>query len=120
MVTRFGRTVEVPTGHISALSRVLSLVSGEPDLVSCSGCASDIFEFIDKCPVFSKGIHYPFRFDQLDLAKLMHKQSLSVFGRVDFFNVMEHLVVSLGGSLYQTWTLDTPELAKVFVIYVLL
>ena len=116
VVTRFGRTVEFPKGHIAALSRVLSLVSGEPDLVSLSGCTSEVFELVDKCAIFKKGIHYPFRFDQLDLARLMHKESLSVFGRVDFFNVLEHLIVSLSGSLEQTWTLDTPELAKVIII----
>ena len=116
VLTRFGRTVTYPIGHIAALSRVFSLISDQPGIVSLSGCPSEVFQMVDECPVFPKGIHYPFRFDSLDLARLMHKRSLSIFGRVDFFNVVEHLIVSLRGALDQAWTLDTPELVDVSYI----
>ena len=43
----------------------------------------------------------------------MHKDSYSVFGRIDFFSVLQCLVICLSGTLQMEWTLFTPELTKV-------
>ena len=112
-LSRFAKTTPVPHGYFTSTARLLSSLSSRPDLVSCSGCPLDAFETFDNCEIFAKGVAYPFRFETLDLSRLMHKQSFSVFGRLDFFAVLEHLVISLSGTLSLPWILDTPELAKV-------
>ena len=100
-------------GRLGSLSRLLSAISTEPDIVACSGCPLSFIQTIDKSPYFSHAVQYPFRFDLFDLEKMMHKKSFSVLGRIDFFSVMRQLLVSLGGSLEETWTISTPELSKV-------
>ena len=112
---RFGQTVPFPTGHIGALSRVMSAITKRPNLVSCSGCPQDILRSLDKSSLFNRGIQQSFRFSELDLARLMHRDMYSVFGRIDFFSVLEHLILSLSGSLTERWTLDAPELVKVSI-----
>ena len=112
-LTRFGRTVPVPQGHLGSLSKVLSAISTKPGLVCCSGCPVAVFQSLDESPTFPRGIQYPFRLDEFKLSKLMHRESFSVFGRIDFFTVLEHLVLSLSGILDQSWTHDAPELVKV-------
>ena len=117
-LSRFSKTIAAPLGYFTTLSRLLSTVSSRPDLVGCSGCPLDVFETLDHCKIFSKGILHPFRFDALNLSRLMHRQSFSVFGRLDFFAVFENLIISLGGALSSPWILETPELAKVTMSFV--
>ena len=38
----------------------------------------------------------PPRFEELQLRTLMHKKNSIVFGHIDFFGVLHHLIVSLG------------------------
>ena len=111
---RFGRTVAFPTGHLGAVARLLSTISTAPDLVCCSGCPTDVLEAFNESDIFKRGVQAPFRFGDLDLARLMHKHSFSVFGRLDFFSVVEHLVLALGGIRDERWSLGLPELVKVF------
>ena len=106
----FNKDIE---GELGSLSRFLSAVSTEPDIVACSGCPLSFIQTVDKSPIFKHAVQFPYRFDNLKLEKLMHKKSFSVFGRIDFFSVMKQLLVSLGGSLEESWTLSTPELSKV-------
>ena len=113
---RFGRTVPFPTGYFATVSRVVSSISSRPNLVCCSGCPADIFQTLDLGRLFDRGVQQPFRLDDVDLPKLMHKQQQSIFGRIDFFSVLEHLVISLGGCLHLQWTFDTPELVKVCIL----
>ena len=112
-INRFARTVPHPTGFFGAFSRLLSVISPQSGLVCVSGCPVEVFHTFDESPFFTRGVQYPFRFDEFELPRVMHRQNFSVFGRVDFFAVLEHLVSSLRGALYQSWTLETPELVKV-------
>ena len=114
---RFGLTVTYPTGYMGLLSRLLSAITTRPNLLGCSGCPNDVFRAIDKSPHFDRGIQYPFRFTDIDLARLMHRQQYSVFGRIDFFSVLEHLILSLAGCLTERWTHDAPELVKVRLMF---
>ena len=116
-LSRFAKTTPAPFGYFTSAARLLSFISSRPNLVSCSGCSLDAFESFDNCDIFTKGVAYPFRFETLDLSRLMHRQSFSVFGRLDFFAVLEHLVISLSGALSLPWILDTPELAKVVIYF---
>ena len=109
---RFGRTVSFPTGHLGALARLLSALSTSPDLVGCSGCPPEISETLDGSGYFKRSLQNPFRFGDLDLARLLHKHSFSVFGRLDFFSVLEHLILSLGGILSERWSIGLPEVVK--------
>ena len=61
----------------------------------------------------SQGVQSCFRFEQLSLPTLMHKSKYSVFGQIDFFPVLQALMVSLGGSLTEEWAMRSPELTKV-------
>ena len=119
-VSRSGLLVKDIEGELGSLSRFLSAVSSEPDIVACSGVPLSFIETIDKSPLFKRSLQYPYRFDGFNLEKLMHKRSYSVFGRIDFFSVMRQLLVSLGGSLDEAWAVSSPELSKVIILVCLL
>ena len=100
-------------GDLGSLARFLSAVSTQPDVVACSGCHVDLVKTIDQSDHFPQGIQSCFRFEQLSLSTLMHKSKYSVFGQIDFFSVLQALMVSLGGSLSDEWAIRSPELTKV-------
>ena len=101
------------TGELGSLARFLSAVSTQPDVVACSGCHVDLVKTIDQSDYFPQGVQSCFRFEQLSLLTLMHKSKYSVFGQIDFFSVLQALMMCLGGSLTEEWALRSPELTKV-------
>ena len=105
------------TGELGSLSRLLSAVSTKADIVACSGSSVDLLRTVDYSPLFSQAVQSCFRFDQLDLPKMMHKTSYSVFDHIDFFPVLRGLVISLGGAYSEDWCQRSPELAQVNKIY---
>ena len=113
---RTGRTTGQTSAEIRLLCVLLSAISCKAQLVCCSGCPLGFLKLIDTCPFFKYGIQCTTRFDDLSLAKLMHKQSYSGFGRIDFFSVVQHFVISLSGSLQYEWTVMAPALTKVYFI----
>ena len=115
---RFGLQSPALAGEMGALSRLLSAVSPKPQLVASSGCGADFIQVADDSGVFSHTVQSPFRFESVDLEAVMHKDSYSVFKRIDFFSVLRGLLVSLGGSLTESWTLATPELSKVRFLFI--
>ena len=102
-----------PSKFITGLSRLLSVISFKPGLVSVSGCPASLVRTLDNCGLFSRGVQYPFRFDVLSLQALMYKEGGSVFGPMDFFSQLRYLIVFLSGILTEPWTLESPELTKV-------
>ena len=100
-------------GELGSLSRLLSVVSTKADIVAYSGSSVDLLRTVDYSPLFSRAVQSCFRFDQLNLSKMMHKTSYSVSGRIDFFSVLRGLVISLGGSHSEDWYQRSPELAQV-------
>ena len=100
-------------GEMWSLSRLLSVASTHCEIVACSGCPVDMIQVIDCSLFFTHGVQSCFRFESLDLRYLMHKSNYSVFGHIDFFSVLQALLVSLGGSLNEEWALRSPELSKV-------
>ena len=105
------------TGELGSLSRLLSVVSTNADIVACSGSSVDLLRTVDYSSLFSRAVQSCFRFDQLNLSKMMHKTSYSVFGHIDFFSVLRGLVISLGGSHSEDWYPRSPELAQVNNVY---
>ena len=104
------------SGELGSLSRLLSVVSTDPDIVACSGCSVDYIRTIDQHhQSYSRGTQSCYRFESLDLQLLMHKFTYSVFGRIDMFSVLQCLLVSLGGSVTEDWVLESPELTRVSV-----
>ena len=101
------------TGELGSLARFLSAVSTRPDMVAFSGCLVEFAKTIDQSEYFAQGVQSCFRFEQLSLARLMQKTSYSVFGHIDFFSVLQALMVSLGGSLIEDWVMRHPELTRV-------
>ena len=101
------------TAELGLISHIVGAISTRPDVVACLGCSPDTVNLLDNCKFLHHGVQSPFRFDCLSVKDLMNKKSYSVFGRVDFFSVLQYLIVSLGGCVSQEWTLTTPELTKV-------
>ena len=101
------------TGELGSMARLLSAISTKADVVACSGCPADLTRTIDELPTSVRAVQSCFRFNQLNLSKLMHKKNYSVFGHIDFFSVLRGLVISLGGLTDEDWIQRSPELAKV-------
>ena len=97
------------TGELGSLSRFLSVVSTRADVVACSGCSVDFVRTLDHCSYFPRGVQSCSRFEHLLLFSLMHKGSYSVFGQIDFFSVLQALLVPLGGSQTEEWVQESPE-----------
>ena len=112
-VFRYGLQSPPLADEMGALSRVLSAVSTRPQLVAVSRCADDFVQTVDNSGVFQHTLQSPFRLESVNLQSIMHKDSRSVFSRIDFFSVLQAIIVSLGGSLSLSWTLDCPELSNV-------
>ena len=109
---RFGFGNEFPKGHLGVLSRILSVFSQKPDIVSCSGCDYSILRTLEQSPLIECGIQYPSRFDVFELRSLLHKPTMSVFGHIDFYSVLQYLIVFMGGSKTASWMLSAPELLQ--------
>ena len=113
IVCRSGLPTTNLTGELGSLARLLSSISTKADIVACSGCPSELIRTIDEVPTAVRAVQSCFRFSQLNLSKLMHKSSYSVFGHIDFFSVLRGLVISLDGSANEDWVQRSPVLAKV-------
>ena len=110
-------TQGIASNYFSGASRLLSVVSSKPKLVSVSGCSAPIVQTFDNCEELSFGVQYPFRFDVFSLSTLMHQSDSNVFGTIDIFSQLKFLVVTLRGVLDQPWTVNAPELTKVTHTY---
>ena len=116
---RTGRVLGQSAAELCLISFVMAAFSTRPNIVSCSGSTLETINLIDNSPYSKHGLQRPLRFDDFSIARLMHKQSYSVFGRIDFHSVLKYLIIFLGGSLDCDWTLLTPVLAKVRIYYCL-
>ena len=110
---RTGRVLGQSAAELSLISDVLAVFSRGTNIVSCSGCSLETIQKVDSSPYSKHGLQHPLRFEDFSIARLMHKESYSVFGRIDFHSVLKYLIIFLGGSLDCDWTLMTPVLAKV-------
>ena len=115
-VCRSGLPSSDLTGELGSLSRLLSVVSTKADIVACSGCPVELIRTIDYNAFFPRAVQSCFRFEHLQLQKMMHKPTFSVFGRIDFFSVLKCLMVSLGAATDEDWVLQSPELARVSIL----
>ena len=112
-LARCGRVYSSPASEISLISQVVAAISLTPDIVCVSGCPLEVLMILDDCTFTGKGLHYPFRFENLSFTKLMHKRTASVFGRIDFCSVLQFLLVRLEPTLGLPWMVCTSELCKV-------
>ena len=100
------------SGHSQAEPRLLSdivvAIPPKPEIVCGRGATSSFVQLIDCTPLFLHGVQSPHRFVALSVEKLMHKKNLSVVGRIDFFSLLQFLVISLEGCLELEWTLHSP------------
>ena len=119
IVCRSGLPTTNLTGELGSLACLLSSISTKADIVACSGCPSELIRTIDEVSTSVRAVQSCFRFSQLNLSKLKHKSSYSVFGHIDFFSVLRGLVIFLGGSASEDWVQRSPVLAKVSDYYCL-
>ena len=107
----------IPASYFAGASRLLSVTSSTPKLVSVSGCPASVLQAFDDCELFVYGVQYPFRFDAFSLPTLMHQSDANVFGTIDFHSQLKYLIVSLSGVLVRPWISQAPELAKVSIFH---
>ena len=112
---RFGSANPFPVGHLGVIARVMSVLSTRPNIVSCSGCPITILRALDSSEYTDKTTQYPFRFDSLSFHALMSKCHTDVFGSLDFYSVLQYLIVYLGGAQHQSWFQLAPDLMKVCI-----
>ena len=110
---RYRTASEPAAGFLLVLSRLLSVLSTQPQIVSVSGCPAEVIPLLERSCLFQKGIEYPFRFDALCLPDLMHERWGSVFGTISFFSQLKFLVTFLDGCGGQPWAALMPEFVKV-------
>ena len=113
---RTGRVLSQSSAELSLISHVMAALSTSPNLVCCSGSTLETIQLVDNSPYSKYGLQRPLRFEDFSIARLMHRESYSVFGRIDFHSVLRYLIVFLGGCLDCDWTLMTPVLAKVIIL----
>ena len=116
LICRSGVLIRGLNGELGSLARLMSAISTQADIVSCSGVPLDFILILNNFEFQNRGIQFPFKFNRIPLRELMHKESFSVFGRIDFFSVLQALVVSLGGCIKETWALNSTHLLKVIFI----
>ena len=105
-----------PGNFFGSISRLLSFISSEPNLVSVSGCPSAVLQTLDQSNLFKHSVHFPFRFEVLSLPRLMHQKFDSFFGKIDFFSQLKYLTMFLNSSRDQTWMLNCPNLSEVNIL----
>ena len=110
---RTGRTHSQTQAEISLISSVRGAVSTGPEIISVTGSTSNTVQLLDDSPYVQYSVQSPPRFEELQLRNLMHKKNSSVFGHIDLFGVLHHLIVSLGMGLELEWVMLSPELSKV-------
>ena len=113
LICRSGVLIRGLNGELGSLARLMSAISTQADLVSCSGVPLDFIKILDKFEFQNRGIQFPFKFNRVPLRDMMHKESYRVFERIDFFSVLQAFVVSLGGCTKETWALNSTQLLKV-------
>ena len=110
---RTGRLLGLTQAEVRLVSNVMGVFSTKPHLVSCTGTTHRTIVLLDQCPYAAYGIQSPPRFEELSLKTIMHKKGYSVFGKIDFFSIVQFVIVCLGGCLDQVRMLVSPELSKV-------
>ena len=86
----------IPASYFAGVSRLFSVTSLDPKLVSVSGCSASVLQGFDENEQFIYGVQYPFQFDAFSLPTLMHQSDANVFGTVDFYSQLKYLIVALG------------------------
>ena len=114
---RYRTASEPAAGVLMANSRLLSVLSTQPQIVSVSGCPAELIPVLEHSSYFEKGVEYPFRFDALSLPNKMHERWGSVFGAVSSFSQLKFLIALLVGSAEQSWASLMPEFIKVAILY---
>ena len=94
----------------------MGAISTSPQIISITGCTSNTVQLLDDSPYGQFSVQSPPRFEELQLMSLMHKKDSSVFGHIDMFGVLHHLIGSLGLGLEQEWVMLSPELSKVIFV----
>ena len=117
---RTGRTQGQNPSELTLVAHVMGALSTEPHIVSVTGSTVHTVQQLDYSCYSNYAVQSPPRFEELQLRTLMHKKSSSVFGKIDFFGVLQYLIVSLGPILELDWVLLSPELSKVSTISLVL
>ena len=112
-LSRTGRINGQTSAELRVVATLLAATSAEAGLVCCSGATSGLIQLLVRSLLSRLGVQRPTLHDHIAIKELMHTDSESVFGRIDFFSVLQHLVLCLRRSLQMEWTLFTPELTKV-------
>ena len=78
---RYRTASEPAAGVLMAISRLLSVLSVQPQIVSVSGCPAELIPVLEHSSYFERGIECPFRFDALSLPAKMHEKWVASLGQ---------------------------------------
>ena len=106
-------TDEASTCFLSAMPRVLSVLSSSSSLVSISGCPSVNIKTLDRSGLFVHGVLYFFRFNPRTFTPLLRQTGGKIFGPIELCSQLHYRILFLSGCLSQPWTQQTLELCKV-------
>ena len=90
-IKRTGRLLGLTQAEVSLVSFVMGAISTAPNMISCTGSTFRTIQLLDQWLYTRYGLQSPPRFEELDLKTLMHRKSYSIFGRIDFFSVLQTL-----------------------------
>ena len=77
----------IPGSYFAGASRLLSVTSSKPKLVSVCGCSASVVQAFDDSEEFLYVVQDPFHFDVFSLSTIMYQTDAIVFGTVDIFSL---------------------------------
>ena len=101
---RNSRVLGQSAADLSQVSIIMAIFCTRPTFVSCSACSLETIQITHESSFSKHGLQRRPRFDDFFIARLMHKKSYSIFGRIDFHSVLQYLIIFLGGTLDCEWT----------------
>ena len=101
------------------LSRLFTALPSSATPVSCHGVRVELVKALDSYLKPGAGIQSPPTINSELLEKLIVNPTNLVFGRVDAFSTVEHLVMRLRGATDEEWMQDCPTLLQVDILFVL-
>ena len=109
---RYRTTCEHTVDRFVVISRVLSVLATQPQIVILSGCPTELVPLLERCFIFEKGIENPFRFGAFSLPTFMHQRWGSLFG-ANTFSLLKFYVTFMGLCEGQPRVSLMPEFVKV-------
>ena len=91
-----GRVQGQTQAELKLMAHVKGAFSTGPHVISVTASTVQTVQYLDHSTFSEYSVQNPARLRAAIKGALMHKNNSSVFGKIEFFGVLHHLVVSLG------------------------